>query len=79
MTTKFLATSLFVSLLAVTTAQAGQTITDKGYWPNDVRAQRLNSAGPNDSAYAYVNIPKSSPMMPSAADAWRYQGGPKGR
>jgi hypothetical protein len=77
--------SLLLPLVAISaTAHAGSTITDKSYWPNEVRQsaqhrtvgwQRdLNSAFAYDRPGLHVQ-PATSPN--EAGSAWRYQGGPK--
>jgi hypothetical protein len=79
MFTKFkkslLAISLLASLVAATSAaNAGATISDKRYWPNEVgpAAYRNSSAqrAPND-AFA------STDRNRSPVGKWRYIGGPK--
>ena len=63
-------------------ANAGSTITDKSYWPNEVRQQTRASGGhlaavPLES-FAYEGRPGA--VAPNArAGAWTYNGGPKGR
>jgi len=74
--------SLVLPLAALSaTAQAGSTITDKSYWPNEATGQF--AFYPQDrvsSAFAYdrgVAIP-----VPDAVEAhpvWRYQRAPKYR
>jgi hypothetical protein len=85
MSTKHLLTiSLLLPLVAVSaTAQAGSTITDKSYWPNEARRSTpigaVSQTGPY-SAFAYD--PAASRLAPATASggsAFRYQGGPKGR
>jgi hypothetical protein len=76
-----LAVALLVAVSAA--AQAGSTISDKGYWPSEARrtthsgtfTQRdLNSAFASDRATSAYE-----PATPEIAGrpAWRYQGGPK--
>ncbi|WP_027547346.1 hypothetical protein [Bradyrhizobium sp. WSM2254] len=77
------------SLLALTllaaasaTAQAGSTISDRSYWPNEARQTTQSGAavlrGPT-SAFAYdrESLPSTAPT--AGASGWRYQGGPKSR
>ncbi|MEH2546378.1 hypothetical protein V1283_003023 [Bradyrhizobium sp. AZCC 2262] len=81
------ALSLLVPLAALSaTAQAGSTITDKNYWPNEARrtapVETGISRGDAYSAFAYDRTgsrlqPVASPN--AAGSAWRYQGGPKSR
>jgi hypothetical protein len=85
MSTKHLLTmSLLLPLVAVSaTAQAGSTITDKSYWPNEARQSTPIKAGSQAdpySAFAYdraTSLPE--PMTAGGGSALRYQGGPKGR
>jgi hypothetical protein len=88
MSTKHLLTiSLLLPLVAISaTAYAGQTISDKSYWPSEARqsaqintigSQRdLNAAFAYDRAGSFVQ-PATSPN--EAGSSWRYQGGPKSR
>jgi hypothetical protein len=85
MSTKHLLTiSLILPLVAVSaTAQAGSTITDKSYWPNEARqsppTHSGSSAGPY-SAFAYDRAGSSlQPAATGGGSAPQYQGGPKGR
>lgn len=85
MSTKHLRTiSLLLPLLAFSaTAQAGSTISDKSYWPNEARqsTQSRTVDSPSD-IYAYEPTgPRLRPAAnPNAAgSAMRYQGGPKSR
>ena len=86
MSTKHLLTiSLLLPLVAISaTAQAGSTITDKSYWPNEARQSTPIRAGSQtdlNSAFAYDR--PMSRLQPattnSGGSAFRYQGGPKGR
>jgi len=85
LTKHLLKISLLLPLVAISaTAHAGSTITDKSYWPSEVRqsapntiagSQRdLNSALAYDRAAVRVG-PATSPS--EAGSAWHYQGGPK--
>jgi hypothetical protein len=85
MSTKHLLTmSLLLPLVAVSaTAQAGSTITDKSYWPNEARqstpASAASQAGPY-SAFAYDRVmSRPEPTTAGGGSGFRYQGGPKGR
>lgn len=76
--------SLLLPLVAISaTAQAGSTITDKSYWPNDSRQSapiRAGSQADPYSAFAYDRATsRMEPMTASGGSAFRYQGGPKGR
>ena len=86
MSTKhLLAISLVLPLLVVSaTAQAGSTISDKSYWPNEARqsvqATTVGAQRDLNSAFAYDRA--EAPLQPATnpnetASAWHYQGGPK--
>jgi hypothetical protein len=85
MSTKhFLTISLLLPLVAISaTAQAGSTITDKSYWPNEARqsaAIRAGSQADPYSAFAYDRATsRLEPMTAGGGSAFRYEGGPKGR
>jgi hypothetical protein len=85
MSTKHLLTmSLLLPLVAVSaTAQAGSSITDKSYWPNEARQTtpiRAGSQADPYSAFAYDRATsRPEPMTAGGGSAFRYQGGPKGR
>ena len=85
MSTKHLLTmSLLLPLVAVSaTAQAGSTITDKSYWPNEARQSTPIRAGTRADPYsAFAYDRATSRLEPTAAgggSGFRYQGGPKGR
>ena len=78
-----LAISLLVSLVAMSaTANAGATISDKRYWPNEVGpgAYRAVSAqhAPHDVYAAIGRIASPAEVSTSAGeDTWHYVGGPK--
>jgi hypothetical protein len=85
MSTKYLLMiSLLLSLVAISaTAQAGSTITDKSYWPNEARWSTpigaVSQSGPY-SAFAYDRAARRmAPVTASDRSEFRYQGGPKGR
>jgi hypothetical protein len=85
MSTKHLLTmSLLLPLVAVSaTAQAGSTITDRSYWPNEARRSTpigaVSQTGPY-SAFAYDRATsRLEPMTAGGGSAFRYEGGPKGR
>ncbi|OAE97369.1 hypothetical protein AYJ54_35305 [Bradyrhizobium centrolobii] len=65
------------------TAQAGSTITDKSYWPNEARRSAPYAGFAQDrvgSAFAYDRGPAvSTPATAATRDRspWRYYGGPK--
>jgi hypothetical protein len=83
MSTKhLLAISVFVPLLAISaTAQAGSTITDKSYWPNEAKQgtpiRAGSQAGPY-AAFAYDRAGSLAPTIAFSRSGVRYQGGPKG-
>jgi hypothetical protein len=85
MSTKHLLTmSLLLPLVAVSaTAQAGSTITDKSYWPNEARQSTPIKAGSQAdpySAFAYDRATsRLAPTSVGVGSGFRYQGGPKGR
>lgn len=85
MSTKHLLTiSLLLPLAAIsTTAQAGSTITDKSYWPNEARQSapiRAGSQADPYSAFAYDRATsRLAPTTVGGGSGFRYQGGPKGR
>ena len=85
MSTKHLLTmSLLLPLVAVSaTAQAGSTITDKSYWPNEARQSTPIKAGSQAdpySAFAYDRATsRLEPTTAGGGSGFRYQGGPKGR
>jgi hypothetical protein len=86
MSTKHLLTiSLLLPLATMSvTAQAGSTITDKSYWPNEARQSApiaIGSRADVNSAFAYDRTGSSLQPATNAnlgGSAWRYQGGPKG-
>jgi hypothetical protein len=76
--------SFLLPLAAMTaTAHAGSTITDKSYWPNEVRRSAPYTSSAQDrvnSAFAYDRgVSAASPAADSDRSARRYQGGPKSR
>ncbi len=84
MSKHLLTISLLLPLVAVSaTAQAGSTITDKSYWPNEARQSTpIRSASQTDpySAFAYDRAaPRMAPATAGSGSGFRYQGGPKGR
>lgn len=85
MSTKHLLTiSLLLPLVAISaTAQAGATISDKRYWPNEARQSapiRAGSQADAYSAFAYDRrMSRPEPAIAGGGSAWRYYGGPKGR
>lgn len=84
MSKPLLAIFLLVPLVAISaTAQAGSTITDKSYWPNEAKQSTPIRAGSQTDAYsAFAYDRGTSLLAPAATDggsAPRYQGGPKGR
>lgn len=84
MSTKHLLTISLLLLLVPATAQAGSTITDKSYWPNEARRSAPIGAGWQtnlNSAFAYDRAaPRLAPATTGVASpAFQYHGGPKGR
>lgn len=81
LTKSLLAITLLAALSA--SAQAGSTISDRSYWPNETRPATQSRAATSEhgltSAFAYDR--ESPPATAPTADAsgWRYQGGPKSR
>jgi hypothetical protein len=76
--------SLLLPLAALSaTAQAGSTITDKSYWPNEARRSAQHTGFAQDrvsSAFAYdrgAPIVAPAPGLNQDRSPWRYQGGPK--
>lgn len=85
MSTRHLRTiSLLLPLALISaTAQAGSTISDKSYWPNEAREstqmRAVSQTGPY-AAFAYDRAGSHlAPAIGAGAPAGRYQGGPKGR
>jgi hypothetical protein len=83
-TRPILAISLLASLVAMSaTANAGATISDKRYWPNEVGPGAYRSVETTQRAprNAYAAIGRvAAPAVASASageDAWHYVGGPK--
>ncbi|OKO91240.1 hypothetical protein AC629_03270 [Bradyrhizobium sp. NAS80.1] len=76
---------LTIALLAAlsATAQAGATISDKRYWPNEARAsaQYTTSSQRNaSSAFAYdrgASVSGPATIAIEDRSPWRYHGGPK--
>ena len=78
----FLTITLLAGLSA--TAQAGSTISDRSYWPNEARQTRQAatavSRGDPNSAFAYDRrAPEYQPSAIAPGPTWRYEGGPKSR
>ena len=84
MSKHLLTIALLAPLVAISaTAQAGSTITDKSYWPNEARQSAPVHAGSQTDPYsAFAYDRGTSRVAPAASDSGssaRYQGGPKGR
>jgi hypothetical protein len=88
MLTKHLLTiSLLLPLVAISaTAHAGQTITDKSYWPSEARqsaqSRTVGSQSDLNSAFAYDRATSRLQPATNLNDGGsfpRYQGGPKSR
>ncbi|MGH6712937.1 MAG: hypothetical protein ACREEK_28780 [Bradyrhizobium sp.] len=79
--------SLLLPLVAISaTAHAGQTITDKSYWPNEAMqsAQATTASTQRDLNSALAYDRPASGLQPAtnangSGPVWHYQGGPKGR
>jgi hypothetical protein len=76
--------SILLPLVAVSaTAQAGSTITDKSYWPNEARQSTPIAAASQSDPYAALAYdqaaPRFAPVTAEGGSGFRYQGGPKGR
>ncbi len=76
--------SLLLPLAAMSaTAQAGSTITDRSYWPNEARRTTYDVAIPQadpNSAFASTAMTPRSQAVPRGdeiASGPRYHGGPK--
>jgi len=82
---RILQISLLLSLAAISAAQAGTTISDKRYWPNEVGPGAYGAGGSRaelNSAFASSrnkSSPLIAPELNQSGNAWRYQGGPKSR
>jgi hypothetical protein len=82
LTKHILTISLALPLLAMSaTVQAGPTITDKNYWPNEARqSARFGSIGsPRDANSAFAYDREESRFRPEVnpygrGSTWRYQG-----
>ena len=82
LTKSLLAISLLAALSA--SAQAGSTISDRSYWPNEARRATQSGAaisqGSPYSALAYDRGSLQRATGPTvSASGPRYQGGPKSR
>lgn len=78
--------SLLLPLMAVSgQALAGPTVTDRNYWPNEVRAQTLQNAKQVDtdwyqahaSGLKTAKTPRRQATPSTGQQTCRYQGGPK--
>ncbi|WP_315837936.1 hypothetical protein [Bradyrhizobium prioriisuperbiae] len=75
--------SLLLPLAAISaTAQAGSTITDKSYWPNEARPiayDAVPQVDPNSAFASTVTAPRSTavPRTDEVGNGPRYHGGPK--
>ena len=81
---KSLLTISFVLPLAAlsATANAGSTITDKSYWPNEARRSAQSAIYAQDPGRSAIVYDRRGPIVAPAIEdrsAGRYQGGPKGR
>ncbi|MCR6732864.1 MAG: hypothetical protein NVV83_01620 [Afipia sp.] len=67
-----LAASAAISMFAaVAAAQAGTTISDQRYWPNEIRSSGVNTASSPFNAMASIDTVRSG------ESAVIYRGGPK--
>jgi Tfp pilus assembly protein PilV len=74
-----LATATLLSLVALSGAtNAGPRITDKSYWPHEVRAQTQNQAS-RSNAYESRAQARRAPAAKAERDLWSYQGVPHHR
>jgi hypothetical protein len=74
-----LAAAALLSLVALSSAtNAGPRVTDKNYWPNEVRAQTQNQA-PRSEAYESRAQARRAPTTNLERDRWSYQGRPHHR
>ena len=86
-TKRLLTISLLLPLVAISaTARAGSTITDKSYWPSEVRQQQTvqarTAASPSEKNSAFAYQPAPSRLQPAtntnnSGSTWGYHGGPK--
>ena len=87
LTKRLLTISLLLPLVAISaTAHAGQTISDRSYWPSEARQsvqdRTVGSQRDLNSAFAYDRAgSRMQPAMnPNDGGSFpRYQGGPKSR
>ncbi len=86
MFTKHLLTiSLLLPFMAISSmANAGSRITDKNFWPNEVRQQTLEGrtvGAQNEKRAAFAYERPAAGLQPSTNPSkratWRYHGGPK--
>lgn len=82
LTKSFLALTLLAALSA--SAQAGSTISDRSYWPDEARQATQSRAAISrhdlSSAFAYDRQTLPTETSPIAGSSGRhYQGGPKSR
>jgi hypothetical protein len=73
---------LFLLSAIAAKAQAGSTITDKSYWPNEARPSAYGAFSPSNdisSALAYSPNPhlRIAPQVNGDGGVPRYHGGPK--
>jgi hypothetical protein len=66
-----LAASAALSMFAAAGAQAGTTISDRRYWPNEIRSSPVDTATSPFDAMASMNTTRP------AGNAFIYRGGPK--
>ena len=73
--------SILMSAAALSaTAHAGSTITDKSYWPGEIRQQTRAASPPKSPSDSFALDVRPGTVVPTArAGAWTYNGGPKGR
>lgn len=81
LTKSLLAITLLAALSA--SAQAGSTISDRSYRPNEARQATQSRAATSErgltSAFAYDRESLPSTVPTAGSSGWRYQGGPKSR
>lgn len=69
-------------LVVAATAQAGSTITDKSYWPNEAKRSQASVVERTEPSAAFaseVYAPLPLRTTPMIGNLGRYQGGPKGK
>jgi hypothetical protein len=74
----FSAIALLLPVVAIpVTTHAGSTISDKHYWPGEIRSAA--PGGPRDALAFGTTTPLQPAAIVERPNAWRYRGGPKSR